>query len=693
MSRLSLKRLRKRIAAACIIAVLGVVWGIMLLQLNLGRGLRSAAYDLPFLAPADGHKPPGDIVMIHLDEASHEELAQPLAQPWDRKLHARMIDELTESGAKIIVFDILFHDEDPESDAVLAAAMKKHGKVILAAELIRKNETEGAEMSRLLLANPTLRRAAAGWGLAYLPIDPDGVVRRIQHAIPTPFGLKPSLSEMVRSKVQGGELQSDSRPEFINHYGVAGTFPAYSYSGVLAKRGIPDGAFRDKIVIIGAKQNAGLSDAGKDMFATPYFPVAIEDAEGKKSRQLTPGMEIHATLMGNLLEGRRIREMDPRFEIYPIVGCALLFAAITCLLTPLRGISLVLLFAGSIAAGGIYLQLRESYHFVWTIPVMGQMPLIVGLSLAAHYFIEYSARWKLRSAFKSYMSDEQARQIDEDDVSLELGGKEVEATILFSDLAGFTSMSEGLPPQAVSKALISYFERATEGILDNQGTIIKYVGDAVMATWGAPLKVDREADRAIDAAIQMQIASSRPITLESAGGLVEQVLETRVGINTGLGLAGNLGSSRRFDYSIIGDTTNTAARLEGLNKMLGTSILVAESVLEKCKEPERFTKRRMGSYVLKGRRQSLTVYEILGYSDPSGGLIRPRSATYLDTYAKALDAFERGDFASAVPLLNACSTQHDRLPSDPAAGLMLKAIAEAKDPTEPWTGSIVLDSK
>jgi adenylate cyclase len=691
VNRLSLKRLRKRIAAALIIAVLGIVWGIMLWQLNMGRGLRAAAYDLPFLA--ESHQPPGDIVMITIDEASHEELQQPLAQPWDRKLHARMIDELTESGAKIIVFDILFHDEDPESDAVLAAAIRRHGKVVLAGELVRKNRTEGAEINRLLLANPTLRRAAAGWGLAYLPIDPDGVARRIQHAIPTPFGLKPSLSEMVRSKLQGGEMQSNPHPEFINHYGVAGTFPSYSYSGVLARRSIPDGAFRDKIVIIGAKQNAGLSDAGKDMFATPYFPIAIKDVLGRKSRQLTPGMEIHATLMGNLMEGRRIREMDSRFEIYPIVGCALLFAAVTCLLTPLRGVSLALLIAALIAAGGIHLQMRENYHFVWTLPVMGQMPFVVGLSLAAHYFIEYSARWKLRGAFKSYMSDEQARQIDEDDVSLELGGKEVEATILFSDLAGFTSMSEGLPPQAVSKALISYFERATEGILDNQGTIIKYVGDAVMATWGAPLKVDREADRAIDAAIQMQIASSRPITLESADGIVEQVLETRIGINTGLGLAGNLGSSRRFDYSIIGDTTNTAARLEGLNKMLGTSILVAESVLKKCMEPERFTKRRMGSYVLKGRRQSLTVYEILGYSDSSAALIRPRSAAYLDAYAEALEAFERGDFGSAIPLLGACSTQHDRLSSDPAAGLMLKAIEAAKDQPGPWTGHIVLDSK
>jgi adenylate cyclase len=294
------------------------------------------------------------------------------------------------------------------------------------------------------------------------------------------------------------------------------------------------------------------------------------------------------------------------------------------------------------------------------------------------------------------MSDEQARQIDEEDVSLELGGKEVNATILFSDLAGFTSMSEGLPPQAVSKALISYFERATEGILDNDGTIIKYVGDSVMATWGAPLKVDREADRAIDAAIQMQLASAMPISLETSSGIIEQVLETRVGINSGPGLAGNLGSSRRFDYSVIGDTTNTAARLEGLNKMLGTSILVAESVLEKCVDPERFLKRRMGSYVLKGRRNAIRVYEILGYADDPEVAIRRRSSSYLDLYRIGLEAFESGDFEAATASLTKCAVLHDRLPDDPAARLMLKWIAatqDAGDLPEDGVRSIVLDSK
>ncbi len=686
-------RFRKRLVAALVIGAVGLAWGILLWQLNLGRSLRVAAYDIPFLMGS--HMPPQEIVLVHIDEASHKELEQPLSQPWDRSLHARMVAKLKQEGAAMIVFDILFHDGNPTEDEGFAAAMRDHGKVILAAELIR-NETESAEIDSLLLPSPTLRRAAAGWGLTYLPLDSDGVARRMQAVIPTPFGDKPSLSEIVRMMHRGDKMQSGKNPRLINYYGKAGTFTSYSYAGVLAGRGLPADAFKDKIVVIGAKQQAGTANAGKDMFATPYTPVLVVDGRGVKSRQLTSGMEIQATSMANLIDGRRIRQMEGKYEFYLLLAAAILFAGSTCLLPPLRGVSLAVLLAIGIATAGILLQLTSGYHFLWTLPAFGQMPMIAGLSLLAHYFIEYSARWKLRNAFKSYMSAEQARLIDEGEVSLELGGKEVEATVLFSDLAGFTSMSEGLPPQAVSKALISYFENATNGILDNEGTIIKYVGDAVIATWGAPVRADREADRAIDAAIQMQVAGARPISLETADGVVEQVLETRIGINTGLVLAGNLGSSRRFDYTVIGDTVNTAARLEGLNKMLGTSILVAESVLKKCENPDRFLKRRMGSYVVKGRKNAITVHEILGYSAEPAAAFRKRSSAYLEFYQKALEAFETGVLGAAEACLSECTKLHDRLPDDPASRLMIDAIQQtnlAGGPSADWLGQITLDSK
>jgi adenylate cyclase len=683
-------KFRKRLAAALIIGIIAVVWGMMLLKLALGNNLRLASYDLPFLFGE--RPPPDDIVLIQLDEASHKELEQPLSQPWDRRLHAKLVDHLAE--AKLIVFDILFHDENPEQDPAFAAAIQKHGNVILAGEIVRN--TEGNNMQSLLLATPALRRAAKGSGLTEMPIDSDGVVRRIRHVIPTDLGDRPSMSEIIRQRITGLPPAPPKEPQLINYYGPAGSFRGYSYSGVMLGRKMPPGEIRGKIVIIGASQKSGLSDAGKDVFPTPYLPMPVEDEYGVKSRKLTPGVEIQATAAANLLDGEMIHALGPAGDFWLVVCSGFLFAAVACLLPPVRGVLLCILLGVALAVLAIWLRQSSGFQFLWTLPAFGQMPLVAGLALGGHYFIEYSARWKLRRAFKSYMSDEQARQIDEDDVSLELGGKEVQATIMFTDLAGFTSMAEGLPPQSVSKALISYFERATEGILDNQGTIIKYVGDSVMATWGAPLKVEREADRAIDAAIQVQLASAIPISLETPTGIIEQVLETRIGINSGLGLAGNLGSTRRFDYSVIGDTTNTAARLEGLNKMLGTSILVAESVLEKCVDPERFFKRRMGRYVLKGRKQAVVVYEILGYKDQPEVAFRKRTPVYIDLYQQGLNAFEQGDFESATRHLSECKTLHDRLPDDPAARLMLESILKNTTPAGPppeWSGDIILDSK
>jgi adenylate cyclase len=689
VTRILSTRFRKRLLAALIIGVAGVVWGLILLKLNLGDGLRLASYDLPFLI---GRNPtPENIVLINLDEASHQDLDQPLAQRFDRRMHAALVDRLTTAGARMIIFDILFHDPNPEQDGIFAAALQKHGNVVLAAEIV-ENRSEVNTQQRLLLPTPELRKVAK-WGLTDVPIDTDGVVRRIRHLIPTDFGDKPSLSEFVRQKITSTSPPTAAEMEFINYYGPAGSFITYTYGGVILDRGIPQDAFRDKIVIVGSNQKSGLTDSGKDVFPTPYLPIPVKDDNDEESQKLTPGMEIQATIIANLLEGKRITPLRPKTELWLVVAAAFVLSATACLLPPVRGVLLCVGLGAGIAVFAVLMRQHDGLQFLWTIPVFGQMPLVSGLALGGHYFIEYSARWRLRRAFKSYMSDEQARQIDENAVSLELGGKEVNATILFSDLAGFTTMAEGLPPQAVSKALISYFERATEGILDNDGTIIKYVGDSVMATWGAPLKVDREADRAIDAAIQMQVASAVPITLETADGTIQQVLETRVGINSGLGLAGNLGSRRRFDYSVIGDTTNTAARLEGLNKMLGTSILVSKAVLDKCVEPDRFLRRRMGSFFLKGKKQPIVVFEILGLSKDPEAVIRKRRQEYLDFYQQGIDASMEGDAITAHACFQKSLPLHDRLPECPASRLHLDALEACRRESREWRGEIVLDSK
>ena len=677
-------RKRKRVFATSLTSLFAVAFGWVLWQLNVGESLRLASYDIPFLF---GEKePPPELAVVYLDDATYLELEQPVAQPWDRRIHADLVNVLNEMGAEVIVFDILFSDSRPEEDSLLADAIKAHGKVILAGELSRSETSNGIQES-LLLATPDLRVESFGWGHTEMIVDVDGEVRRIRHGMETPFGLKPSLAEEVRIAVEGQPTKLTNEISNLNYYGPPQTITGYSYGDVLAQRGIPEGAFQDKVVFIGMKQKSGTAASGKDVFPTPYTRI---------TKQLSTGVEVHATAAGNLLQNDEIERWSDGAHAVLIFGCALAMSLAACLLAPARGIPLCFGVGLLVLLAGVIIHRQIGEYFYWTVISFGQMPLVIGCALGTHYLIEYSARWKLRRAFKSYMSEEQARLLDEDSDILELGGKEVETTVFFSDLEGFTSMSEGLPPQSVSKALISYFELATEGILDQQGTIIKYVGDAVMATWGTPLKVEREADRAIEAAIQMQIAGKDPITLETADGKTEKVLHTRIGINTGLGLAGNLGSRRRFDYTIIGDTTNLAARLEGLNKMLGTSILVAESVLKKCEEPEKFATRRMGCYVVKGRSQAVVVYEVFGYADDLSQSIRERSVEYLQNYAAGVKAFEAGDLRESKSYFQQSLMLHDRDAEDKATGLFLSAIEdweESGSAMEDWRGAIVLASK
>jgi adenylate cyclase len=250
---------------------------------------------------------------------------------------------------------------------------------------------------------------------------------------------------------------------------------------------------------------------------------------------------------------------------------------------------------------------------------------------------------------------------------------------MFTDLEGFTKMSESLAPAEVSRILTSYFSQTTRAILEQDGTITKYIGDAVMAVWGVPLPEVRHAERAVLAAWGMHKAGQQEI----AG----RKLRTRIGINTGRMLAGNLGSEFRFDYTVIGDATNFASRLEGLNKYLGTDILISETTRAGLSAGIKL--RPLGRFLVSGKTTPVAIYEVLGptaeFSEPAG---------WLDTFAAGLKHFESGDLAAAESAMR--ETLRLREERDGPARFYLqqieKARAAAKE-NQPWTGVVVLESK
>jgi adenylate cyclase len=283
------------------------------------------------------------------------------------------------------------------------------------------------------------------------------------------------------------------------------------------------------------------------------------------------------------------------------------------------------------------------------------------------YAIEARRRRKLRQAFAAYLSPYMADRIAESEFDLSLGGKEVEATIMFTDLEGFTTMSEELSPSEVSRILVEYFSTTTKAILDQDGTVIKYIGDAVMAVWGAPMHNPLPSGRAVMAAVAIQ----RTNRTEVAG----RTLRTRIGINTGKVLAGNLGSEFRFDYTLIGAATNAASRLEGLNKYLGTDLLISGT-----------TAAGLGEGFLT---KAMDVHEVLGEAEQFNG--RP---AWLAEFADAVERFMRRDLDGAEAVFRRVIEL--RGGTDGPSEFYLKRIATARDATDdgrPWDGVISLKEK
>ncbi len=313
-----------------------------------------------------------------------------------------------------------------------------------------------------------------------------------------------------------------------------------------------------------------------------------------------------------------------------------LFAGGLAFLRPLPATLLAILVSAAIAFAACLFVWQQRLWFAWLIPAGIQFPFGLVWSISSQYLLESRRRKELRKAFGFYLSPEMADLIADSDFDLHPGGKVVEATVIFTDLESFTTISEDLDPAEVSALLIAYFEQTTRCVLNNKGTIIKYVGDAVMAAWGAPVDEPAHAIRATEAACDLRCLSE----IEVRG----KKLRTRVGVHSGKVLAGNLGSSFRFDYTMIGDTTNFASRLESLNKYLGTQVLISEAVRSQL--DGKFVTRRLGEFQVAGKKHSVVIHELFCRREGESG-----EGVWIKLFERGLEDFRKGEFASAAELM------------------------------------------
>ena len=612
------------------------------------------------------------VVVAAIDARSIKELGR---WPWSRELTGELITRLKEQGARVVALDLVF--SEPQGDApdralgravaspgvVLGYFFRTDGADAAAAvreqvlrhrvKLLKVEEGVSAvplpEFSALDASIPLIAASAPDQGFFNVLPDQDGLYRsapllalyggeifpslalrslaRYLDAEPlvtvAPFGVRPIRLGALEIPVnEAGELP-------LNYYGPTGSIRTVSACDVVKGR-LPAGALRDALVFVGATE-MGIAD----LRATPFDPSL-------------PGVEFHATVASNALQ-RLFLTRDGRSAALEMAAIFLLPALLALLLNLTTRAALGL--GWLVLSSGLWLILNQLLFRRYCLDlsvIYPVVPVFVTYLAGESYrnlVVERKGRY-LKKAFGSYLSPELVEQIVKNPDRLRLGGEKREITVLFSDIRGFTTLSESLPPEELVGILNEYLSPMTRIVLEEKGTLDKFIGDAVMALFNAPLDLPDHELRACRAAVRM-IERLEELNREFARrGLA--AIEIGIGINTGEAVVGNMGGDLRFDYTAIGDNVNLASRLEGLTKQYGARIIVSGSTRKGAGEA--FVFREIDLVRVKGKQNEVAIHELM-----------LNHAEFAPPFAEALRLYRDGDFAAALRGFGALAAQGDRV--------------------------------
>lgn len=661
---------------------------------------------------------PVPVRIVDIDEASLQRLGQ---WPWARTRLAQILERLGEHGAAAIGFDVVLSEADrsspplasrdwdlspaaraelarlPEHDAVLAQAMAQQ-PVVLGFALSQGQGAAGAladpPYRYVWLGEPApealhafdgavpllapLQAAAQGLGaLAFVP-DSDGVVRRVPLALSLAGQPAPSLVAELLRVAQGErnhllrraegqppalagvrigalDLPTNAHGELWIHYAA---MPADLYVPawrLLAGEADP-ALFKDHIVLIGSSAQ-GLLDLRLNALG-----------------QVMPGVEAHAQALAQALSGQHLQRPSwtlPAEALLVVLGGAAL-VLIGVFMPSLWGAGAYLALLAGLLWGGWWAFSAQRLLIDSFTPALAWTLAFALGSLSRHFWSERQQRW-VKQAFSRYVSPNRVEHLMHNPGQLQLGGRRQHCSFVFTDLAGFTSLMESIDPAEAVHLLNRYLEAMIEIAFRYQGTLDRIMGDALSIMFSAPVVQPDHAQRALDCALEMQAFASRYAREVQARGIAFG--HTRIGVHSGEVIVGNFGGQVIFDYRALGDPVNTAARLESVNKQLGTRICVSEATLKAC-APCRA--RPVGRLVLKGKTEALQVFEPLGEEPPAG--YAPEAA-----YREAYEALAAADAALARERFEALRVNH---PEDPLVRLHAQRLqaGEAGD-------LIVLSSK
>lgn len=637
----------------CILISLGVVLVLFLLSYT---GFFSNI-QLKLVDNLYGGKPTlNGIAIIAIDDSSLQEIGR---WPWNRENFAKVIPILSE--AKTIGIDITFTESsDYESDKKFGEAIaNSEVPVVLAEEYISFKKINREVLGDKIIV-PIEELDSGKRGYVNIITDNDGVTRAVNLRLSDE---EKSFSQMLYEYYWKKELGEDVKSSrfLINFVGKPNSFKYYSFSEVLSGK-YNKSEFKDKLILIGA--------TSPDLRDTAFVPTS--------SGKAMPGIEIHANTIQTLIKEDYLRESSSGANLIIMLilglGVGIMFYRTRILWITLTSIALFigyLIFAIKMFNYGLLMNIIYPEITIF---------LVYFSEISYMYIDERKSKAQIKEAFSKYVASDVVEEILKDPAKLKLGGSREEITIFFSDIRGFTSFSEKLSPEKLVHILNEYLSAMTNIILEHKGLVDKYIGDAIMAFWGAPMKNKEHAKTACEASLDMIKKLNELKKKWQKQGFPE--INIGIGLNTGNAVIGNIGSSERFDYTAIGDNINLGSRLESLTKYYGVPIIISEKTKEEA--GKEFITRKLDFVKVKGKNEPIKIYELIGKT----GEVSKEKLEKIEIYESSLELYHKKKWDNAIK-------GFERLGEDMAAKEMIERCRYFKKnpPKSEWEGEWEMKGK
>lgn len=671
------------------------------------------------------------VVIVSISQQADQEI--PYKYPWPTNLHAKLIEHLNQAGAKAIGFDVLYDQRDNfdlANDTIFANAVKNYGNVILGANIQRTGQSRGqgsrSVATTLVRPNIVLREANPNpLGLVRARRDIDASIRK--YILGLSYNNDPLYSlglELLKlyADIDSSEIHQNSDifnlgpykiPKYsehlmiINYFGQPGTFPTYSYETVIDDSTVvlasedssfqmntfsdPNfglkntDTFKDKIVLVGATM-----PELHDVHATPFAQQGS-----------MPGVEMHANAIQTILSGKYIHYAPSWLNNLFLFVLVVIVVSITRRFAGIWGFMIYLVLSFLIIGVVVFEFLQFNF-------VMDLVPMLVALSVgyittqSYEYVIEQREKRRIHGLFSSYVSPAVVEEMVEEGKEPELGGDEVYITAFFSDIQSFSAFSEKLPAKTLVKLINEYLSAMTNILTEHGGTLDKYIGDAIVAFFGAPVP---QKDHAYKACIVSQLMQKRLSELrdkwKNEGEKWPEIvhhMRNRIGMNTGKMVTGNMGSESRFNYTMMGDNVNLAARCESGAKQFGVYTMVTKDTKKEAEQyGDRCVFRYLDRIVVKGKTEPVDVYEIMGLRDD----LDDQQFACKEKFEEAIEAYQQQEWDRAIALFEESAELEHFIPNEdsfihtnPSLVYLSRCeVMKENPPPEDWNGVYVMKTK